>query len=198
MTVEISILKLPQTASKWYLVNSYMELRERVFIRRKNWTLLSRDSFEFEQYDTATYPYYVLAHEGEKVIAGCRLIRCDQSFGNLERGDGYSYMINDAYHGRIDLPSDICTKAPPTSSEYWELTRLCAERGYRKDVLAVMRATYIFLQEQRAKGCLCLASPAVQRIAEISGYPTESLGPMVTMADEEKFSAFSIPIELQA
>lgn len=171
-----------------------MELRERTFIGRKKWMLLSRDNIEFEQYDTATYPYYIVAHDNETVIAGCRLIRCDQSFGNPQRGDGYTYMINDAYHGRIELPANICTDPPPVTSDHWELTRLCAEKGHRKDVLRVMAATYEFLQEQGAKGCLCLASPAVRRIAEISGYQTRDLGPIVGVSDEEKFSAFLIPI----
>ncbi len=194
MTIQVSILKLPQTASQWYLVNSFMELRNRTFIGRKKWSLVVHKDIEFEQYDTATYPYYVVAHTEGKVVAGCRLIRCDQTLGNPEGGFGYTYMINDAFHGRIDMPRDICFSEPPTTPDHWELTRLCAEKGYRKEVLSVMRHTYDFLADQGAVGCLCLASPAVRRIANISGYETENIGPMVGAEDEEKFLAFRIPI----
>lgn len=194
MSVEIEILRLPQAAKKWYLVNAFMELRNRTFIGRKKWSLVVHKEIEFEQYDTATYPTYVVAHEAGKVIAGCRLIQCDQQMGNPDGGFGYTYMINDAFHGRIDLPKNICFEEPPTTPDHWELTRLCAEKGHRKEVLAVMRATYDFLSHQGAVGCLCLASPAVRRIANISGYETTDIGPMVGASDEERFLAFTIPI----
>lgn len=194
MPVEVEILKLPQAAERWYLVNSFLELRNRTFIGRKKWSLVVHKDIEFEQYDTATYPYYVIAHKDGVAVAGCRLIRCDQRLGSPQNRFGYTYMINDAFHGRIDLPKEICFSAPPTTPDHWELTRLCAEKGHRDEVLLVMRKTYEFLAEQGAVGCLCLASPAVRRIANISGYETHDIGPMVGAKDEEKFLAFKIPI----
>lgn len=171
-----------------------MELRKEVFIQRKNWSLVVHQQFEFEQYDTVQHPLYVLAHDGETVVAGCRLIRCDKKLGNPETGFGYTYMINDAYHGRLPLPKEICRDEPPTTPDYWELTRLCAKRGNRKASLRVMAAVHQFLASQNVKSCLCLASPAIRRVANMAGYPTRDLGPIVRTDDEEGFLAFEIPI----
>jgi acyl homoserine lactone synthase len=172
-----------------------MELRKEVFIERKNWSLVVHQQFEFEQYDTIQHPLYVLAHEGDVVVAGCRLIRCDKTLGNPDTGFGYTYMINDAYLGRLPLPSKICNEKPPVTSDYWELTRLCAKRGNRAASLSVMAATHEFLASQGAKGCLCLASPAIRRVANMAGYRTRDLGPIVRTEDEEGFLAFEIPIK---
>ena len=171
-----------------------MELRKEVFIQRKNWSLVVHQQFEFEQYDTAQHPLYVLAHQNNDVVAGCRLIRCDKTFGNPNGSFGYTYMINDAYHGRLPLPKEICDEEPPTTSDCWELTRLCAKKGNRRASLNVMAAVHQFLASQRAKSCLCLASPAIRRVANIAGYNTRDLGPIVRMDDEEGFLAFEIPI----
>lgn len=175
-----------------------MELRKEVFIQRKNWSLVVHQQFEFEQYDTAQHPLYVLAHEDDVVVAGCRLIRCDKTLGNPDSGFGYTYMINDAYHGRLPLPREICTDPPPATPEFWELTRLCAKKGNRRASLNVMHAANQFLASQGTKSCLCLASPAIRRVANIAGYTTRDLGPIVRTDDEEGFLAFEIPIVSRA
>ena len=53
MLVEVEILKLPQAAERWYLVNSFLELRNRTFIGRKKWSLVVHKDIEFEQKDIA-------------------------------------------------------------------------------------------------------------------------------------------------
>lgn len=193
--VEISILSMPHSILRWNLVSSFMELRKDVFIQRKQWSLIAHEDVEFEQYDTMNHATYVVAHVKGDVIAGCRLIRCDLQIGSPDTGIGYTYMINDAFHGRIDLPRTICDVPPPTTDRFWELTRLGARKGNRKAVLRVMRAAYQFLSANDAMGCLCLASPAVQRIAHLSGFETKALGPICGAEDEETFLAFEIAIE---
>lgn len=193
--VEISIISMPHGISRWNLVTSFMKLRKEVFIQRKQWSLISHEEVEFEQYDTLAHATYVVAHVDDQVIAGCRLIRCDLRTGFSDGGFDYTYMINDAFNGLIDLPRGICDVAPPTTDDHWELTRLGAKKGNRKAVLRVMRAAYQFLASSGAVGCLCLASPAIQRIAHISGFDTKALGPICGAEDEDKFLAFEIAIK---
>ena len=166
-------------------------LRRDVFIDKMSWDLTSYEALEFEQYDTLGYATYVVAHDGDTVLAGCRLIRCDQMVGGPN--NRITYMIKDAFDGRIDLPSEICFKSPPEDDVHWELTRLAAVHGNRQAVLAVMRASRDYLAAQEAKSCLCLASPIVQRLARISGFETRPIGP-VCGNEDGKFLAFEIPI----
>lgn len=189
--MEVSILKSPHGGARWQLVVDYMMLRKDVFIEKMNWGLMAHEDIEFEQYDTVGYSSYVVAHEAERVLAGCRLVRCDRSVGSS--GRKYTYMIKDAYDGRIDLAPEICFEPPPTDERHWELTRLAAVSGNRQAVLAVMRAARDYLAVQKAVGCLCLSSPVVQRLARISGFKTQAIGPVCGNQDG-KFLAFKIPI----
>lgn len=186
--MQVSILKAPHGLSRWDLVSSYLALRRAVFVEQLNWDLTTHEGSEFEQYDTVGYASYVVAHEHSKVVAGCRLIRCDSTVQGR-----FTYMIKDAFDGRIDLPGQICAGPPPVDARHWELTRLVAQPNQRKATLAVMRASHEFLALQDAIGCLCLSSPIVERLARLSGYKTERLGPLCGNKDG-KFVAFRIPI----
>jgi acyl homoserine lactone synthase len=168
-----------------------MMLRRDVFIEKMNWGLTSYKALEFEQYDTIGYATYVVAHEDETVLAGCRLIRCDSVVGSPTKR--FTYMIKDAYDGRINLPSGLCFESPPEDETHWELTRLAAIRGNRQAVLAVMRTAQDYLIAQNAKSCVCLASPVVQRLARLSGFETLPMGP-VCGNEDGKFLAFEIPV----
>ena len=160
---EISILHAPESALRWNLVYDYMKLRHEVFMTKKNWSLHAHAGVEFEQYDALGLAYYVLAHKGDTVIAGCRLIRCDSVIGR------YTYMIKDAYDGRISLPREICDAPPPTDAQSWELTRLVSRR-HGTAAKAVLEASNIFLAAMGAERCLCLAAPAARRLGEVAGY----------------------------
>ena len=186
--MEVSVLKLPSGLARWHLVTSYLVLRREIFIEQKEWDLNQYEGVEYEQYDTVGYSYYVIAHENDKVLAGCRLIRCDSKIGT------YTYMIKDAYDGLIDLPPEMCSEPPPEDKHHWELTRLAAVKGNRKATLSVMKACYSFLSAMQAQGCLCLSSPVVERLAKISGYETQPLGP-VCGNEDGKFLAFNIPVK---
>lgn len=185
--MEISVLKLPISASRWNLVLEYMKLRKHVFMEQKRWDLIARDGIEFEQYDTVGYADYVLAHDGDEVLAGCRLVQCSKQVGQ------YSYMIKDAFEDVIDLPSEICSEPPPVTDDVWELTRLVSRTGDRSAALMVMKGAYDFLSAVEATKCLCLSSPAVQRLARISGFESRPIGP-VCGDKSGKFLAFEIDV----
>lgn len=187
--IQYSIIRLPEGLALWDVLASYYELRAEVFVRQKNWDLPVARELEFEQYDIPTVTTYVVAHQGNKAIAGARLIRCDTSLGKPETA---SYMIRDAYLGRINLPRTLCAEEPTTASTAWELTRLVsiADQNVATQLLKV---TNSYLKRQAATTCLCLGSPAVMRLSRKLGYQPKALGPILGNQDG-RFLAFECKV----
>lgn len=190
--LEISIISLPAGVARYNLVMNYMALRSEVFIEMKKWDLNNADGIEWEQYDVHGASVYVLAHDGTIVHAGCRLMRTDTVIGNGTLT--YSYMIRDAYLGLISLPKEICSEEPPNDSHHWELTRMVSRGANRDASLRCMYGAYAYLAALDAKGCLCLGSPAVMRLAKVSGFNPIALGPVCGNRDG-RFRAFYLPID---
>lgn len=186
---ECSILTFPGGSARWHLVNDYLELRSRVFIGRKSWDLHSPEGYEFEQYDVVGSCTYVLVHDGHKVQAGCRLMRTDTKIGDGKFA--YSYMIRDAWRGLISLPPSICDVEPPADHHHWELTRMVTRGSNREASLRCMYAAFSYLSSVGAKGCLCLGSPSVMRLASIYGFDVKALGPLCSNKDGS-FRAFEV------
>ncbi len=189
--LEVSILRLPHSAARWDLVRKYQELRRQVFILEKNWDLQQAEDREFEQYDGLLTAHYVIAHKEGKVIAGARLLRCDNRVGSVRYG--YTYMIRDAWLGRIDLPREMCWKEPQTGKESWELTRLVSIDPDPNTARAVLDAANAYLRKLGAKNCLILGHPALMRLAKRYGYAPVPLGPVVGNQDG-RFLAFQVAV----
>lgn len=189
--LQISVISLPAGMARYNLVLDYMSLRSDVFIGKKKWQLSSGDGIEWEQYDVHGASVYVLAHDGTTVHAGCRLMRADTIIGTGKVQ--YSYMIRDAYLGRISLPPEICTNEPPNDNNHWELTRMVSRGANRNASLRCMYGAYAYLAALNAKGCLCLGSPAVMRLAKVSGFRPAALGPVCGNKDG-RFVAFYMPL----
>ncbi len=190
---EITILRLPEGVPQWNLVRDFMVLRREVFIGEMKWdlagsTLPGSDSveFEWEQYD-AIDTVYLIAHRGDEVIGGARLLRTDRApgIGKLR----YSYMIRDAYLGHLPgLPQDVCDDEPPVTPKAWELTRLVARNA--RVGQALLNATNDFLKEHDADTCLFLGFYPFMRMARAMGYDPKPMG-AVTGNGSGKFLAFS-------
>lgn len=191
MRPEISILRLPHSAARWDLVVDFLKLRKQVFINRKKWRLVEKDEIEYEQYDTATVATYVIAHRGQKVLGGARLLRCDTVIGSARHA--YSYMIRDAYLGMIDLPSEICSAPPPTDDKSWELTRLVSIDEDPRTARLILDEANDFIKLEGGKQCLFLGPPGFLRMARSYGYAPERLGKIC--GDESgRFLAFSCAV----
>lgn len=183
----ISVLKFPADIAQWHLVKNFLHLRKEVFVDKMDWPLFHADAMEFEQYDTLT-SVYVIAHEGDKVIGGARLVRTDQyqSVGKVV----YSYMIRDAYLENLPgLPPEICTNAPPVDPKVWELTRFTSLDSLHVGQDILVRCND-FLREEGASECLFLGPPAFMRMARAMGYNPKPLG-KVTGNKDGRFLAFS-------
>ncbi|WP_366943557.1 acyl-homoserine-lactone synthase [Cypionkella sp.] len=73
--LQISVTFIDDASARWDLVRAFLVLRRRVFIDRMDWSLQSHKDIEFEQYDTLGHATYVIAHQGDRVVAGARLLR---------------------------------------------------------------------------------------------------------------------------
>lgn len=188
---DVTILKLPQDAVRGNLVFDFLKLRRQIFIERMKWQLMDNKGIEFEQYDIVGVATYVIAHKGNEVIAGARLVRCDKVVGSPP--NDYSYMIRDAYFGKISLPSDICDEEPPNDPESWELTRLVSVSRDPAVARAVLDISNDFIGEQGGKQCLFLGPPGFLRMAKSYGYTPRRLG-KVSGDESGRFLAFACPI----
>lgn len=171
--VEVSVLGVPEGLPKWNLVGQFMRLRKEVFLDRKGWPLYEHEGMEFEQYDTVRATY-VVAHIGNDVLGGARLLRTTHSVGSGRWT--YSYMIRDACRGLLPgLPTDLCDEPPPVDATVWELSRL-ATQGRADVASTILLEVNRFLKSQGAARCLFLAAPAVTRVAARMGRKLQSLG----------------------
>lgn len=187
---EITVVRMPGGFSRYDLVREFFKLRKAVFIDRMDWPLYQYDEIEFEQYDTFQ-AVYLIAHDGETVLGGARLIRTDRVIGTGKVR--YSYMIRDACEGLLpDMPTNLCFERPPTDAKVWELTRLATVAG--TDVAReLLHATNRFLRAEGADECLFLGPPAFLRMAKGMGYQPRRLGPTVAN-DDGAFLAFSCAV----
>ncbi len=187
--LEISVLRLPKDAARWNLVYDFLKLRKEVFIEKMNWQLFDAQGIEFEQYDIATVATYVIVHDGPKVVAGARLLRCDTKIG----GGVYSYMIRDAYYGTIDLPPEICDHDPPEDTATWELTRLVSNHSDPIIARTVLDCANDFIIANSGTKCLFLGPPGFLRMARSYGYDPVRMG-KITGNDSGRFLAFSCDV----
>jgi acyl homoserine lactone synthase len=188
--LEVSVTSIAEAPARWDLVRAFLVLRRRVFIDRMDWSLRRHEDIEFEQYDTLGHATYVIAHDGDRVVAGARLLRCD---GNIGSGKvSYSYMIRDAVRGIIDLPQNLCWEEPPTDAESWELTRLVSDSASPAAARRVLDAANDYIHERGGKQCLFLGGPGFLRMARGYGYAPRPLGNVVSNKSG-RFLAFACP-----
>ena len=172
-TPSICIQSLTGDTDRWDLVTDFLRLRRAVFIEKLDWPLHHGEAMEYEQYDRAD-TVYLVAHEGDRVLGGARLLRTDRTSGAGRVR--YSYMIRDAWLGLLDgLPPAICDAEPPTRPDVWELTRMVSTAGAAV-AAAVLEASNAYLLEQGATSCLILGSPAFMRMARTRGYDLRPMG----------------------
>lgn len=185
---DVSVLSLPQSSQRWNLVFDFLKLRKQVFIEKMKWQLMDSKGIEFEQYDIVGVASYTIAHVGNEVLAGARLVRCDMQIGSPP--NQYSYMIRDAYLGKISLPKEICEKEPPSDSRSWELTRLVSNSSDPRVARAVLDVSNDYIRGHGGDQCLFLGPPGFLRMARSYGYNPVKLGKIC--GDESgRFLAFS-------
>lgn len=185
--LELTLVRPPDGFKRYDLVQSFLRLRKQIFVDKMGWPLYDYEEIEFEQYDSFTAAY-IIAHEGDDVLGGARLIRTDQMLGSGKLR--YSYMIRDACLGLLPgMPTTLCTAPPPQDNKIWELTRLVTVAG-KEVARPILLAVNEFLITENASTCLFLGPPAFIRMAKSMNFSPVPLGPIVRNEDG-KFLAFS-------
>jgi acyl homoserine lactone synthase len=191
--MNISTVKIFENNNPNNLLKGYFYLRKKVFLDLMGWELHQTREMEFEQYDTPNVTY-LIAHDGEAVLGGARLTRTDtkqpSDFGAIP----YTYMIKDAFDGRLpQLPPQICEAAPPTDAATWELTRLVSN-GNQGVGRSILDATNDFLKNAGASACLFLGPPAFMKMARAQGYNPTPIGKIQGNQDG-RFLAFRCEVK---
>lgn len=186
-------LALPEHHKK---LSNFYRLRKTVFIDQLGWDLHEIQGAELDQYDCA-WAVYVLVENAEtgEIEGGARLLRTDrEAFISQLDEDPTSYMIRDAFLGRLDgLPSSVTFQAPPQDPCVWELTRLAAKPEVSKHV---MLAVNDFLVTQSATECLALSAPVLFKVAKKMGFDPEPIGAMQSN-ESGSFLAFRCHVNYQ-
>lgn len=171
--LEYSVLTMPASTKKWAIVNSYLQLRQKVFIEQMAWSLQNKDGYEFEDYDSGPFAHYVVAHNGDEAIAGARLVNCSTEY-QIDFGMR-SYMIRDAVLGRIDLPKEMWNEGePPVDDKSWELTRFVSVSKDPAIAKAILEVSFAYMRKHGGLRCLCLSSPPMLRLVRRYGFKTEA------------------------
>ncbi len=186
--MQVTRVRLFDGAVENELLKGYFALRKQVFVDQMGWELFSDRALEFEQYDTA-HAVYLIAHEGQTVLGGARLLPTDVVQPASYGARPYTYMIRDAFDGVLpQLPPEICSEAPPTVGGEWELTRFVSDQtpGVGR---AILDATNSFLKDEGAQACLFLGPPAFMRMARSQGYRPVAMG-AIQKNEDGRFLAF--------
>ena len=190
--LKVSVISIPNGAKDWPLVMKFLQLRKEVFIDGLRWPLHHDNLLEYEQYDTIT-SVYLIAHKGDTVLGGGRLVRTDrrQSAGRVVN----TYMIRDAYLNNLPgLPAEICDEEPPVDPHVWEFSRFATIGNDTRIADAILQVGIGYLRMQKAQKCLFLGPPAFMRMARRMGYKATPLGKVVSN-DDGRFLAFSCGLE---
>ena len=185
--MESAVVSSKLNFALWPLVNQCLAERRRVFIEQKGWELNTCDDIEYDQYDVFGAATYVVVHEEGRVVAGARLLRCDNRIG--QGSHVYSYMIRDAYLGLIDLPKGLCHSEPPTDSTSWEMTRVFTLDRSMAALKLLIGTVRDHLVTQGAERLLCLGPKSLVRLGSILGLDSQVLGDHLGNADGQ-FLAF--------
>ncbi|MEJ8563477.1 acyl-homoserine-lactone synthase [Yoonia sp. GPGPB17] len=175
------------------MVYGYYRLRSDVFVGKLGWPLeVTGENVESEQYDAAPIAHYVIAHDHQTVVGGARLVNCSLEFGHGR--SAISYMIRDAFLGRISLPSEIWADGePPTDDKTWELTRLVSVDKNPETTKNILGACNEYIKRMGAERCLFLTNPLLLKIGKRYGYDPIPRGPVLSN-DDGRFLAFECPV----
>lgn len=185
--MDVSVVSAELNFDLWPLVNQSLAGRRRVFIEQKGWALNTWQDIEYDQYDVFGAATYVIVHDAGKIIAGARLLRCDNRIG--QGAHVYSYMIRDAYLGLIDLPQGLCHSEPPTDRASWEMTRVFTLDRSMEALRLLIGTVRDYLVSQGAERLLCLGPKSLMRLGSILGFDSKILGDHLGNADGQ-FLAF--------
>jgi N-acyl-L-homoserine lactone synthetase len=187
VTVHASFDELTYRVVEWKddlhynLVGDFHRMRKSVFVDTLDWSLNSHQEMEWDQYDIPG-AVYVTGTQGGQTMSGCRLLRTDTEFtwGN----ETFSYMIRDAYLGRLPSIPQSCAFDPPVSPKTWEMTRAISGRDPAA-FKGLLDAACNYLKSLDAEDCIFISRPVCLRMGRIWGYDVEAAGPTIRIGNSK-------------
>lgn len=165
-------------------LDGFFTLRKRLFIDKWHWDLKTINGREIDQYDHEG-AHYVLVLEDDKVIAGARLLPTD-----IRKG-GWSYMLRDACHGRLDqIPRSLIDFEPPVAHNIYEITRFAVDPslGALRTIGAMSALTHCLeakLLELGAQSALFLTRLCLLKWLGTQGIDYQILGPVYSTGGDQ-------------
>jgi acyl homoserine lactone synthase len=169
----------------------YLQIRKRLFVDRLGWDIPHDDDVEMDQYDNPC-AHYALAVKGSSVVGGARVMPTTAVWGR------YSYMLRDAFLGRINIPASVMPEEIATES-VWECTRLVisdeistqAERSFCLSL--ILGATIDLLQKHGGRELISLSPVHMARTLRQLGFPAERIGEPYGDTDGRRYAMLRMP-----
>ena len=162
----------------------HLKIRKSLFVDEKGWNVPHNKHIEWDQYDTGN-TIYVISHSDGIVFAASRLNPCD--YEAYDR----SYMIRDAYLGRLKNFPDLAFNAPPTDSTTFEATRFATNPALSQEIRTQAlahnaNALADVAQVFGARRLIALMHPGFARWLSRRGLATKQVSPIVKDFDGSK------------
>lgn len=172
----------------------YLRLRKHFFVDTLGWDIPHNADFEMDQYDNPNAHYSLVLKHG-KVVGGARTMPTTATWGK------YSYMLRDAYEGKLaDIPAGIVPDRP-VSDRVWECTRLvldpelkAVERGYALQL--IVDGLVRMAREHGASEMITLSRVSLVRALRQQGYDAHQIGvPYKNFGDGHTYAVLAMPAE---
>ena len=169
----------------------YLQIRKRLFVDRLGWDVPHDDDFEMDQYDNPS-AHYALALQGCCVVGGARVMPTTAAWGP------HSYMLRDAFLGRINIPPSVVPEEIATES-VWECTRLVlsdeistqAERSFCLSL--ILHAAVDLIRQRGGQELISLSPVHMARTLRQLGFPAERIGEPYSEEDGRKYAVLRMP-----
>ncbi len=172
----------------------YLGLRKRFFVDQLGWDIPHNDRYEMDQYDNPT-AWYSLVLENGAVLGGARVAPTSSSWGQ------HTYMMRDAFEGRIDSIPKESLPENVASDSVWEMTRLvmsddlCNPSDRRTCLQLICDGCIEIVRSHGCQELRAMSSLAMLRVLRQVGYPVDQMGlPWRDASDGRRYSAMKMDI----
>ena len=171
----------------------FLGLRKRFFVDKLGWDIPHDDDVEMDQYDNPKAYYSLVLRDGV-VIGGARAMATTAKWGT------HSYMLRDAFNGKlIDIPPSVMA-ADIVSDDMWECTRLVMSEDVnthadRSECLGlIVQGLVDVAVEQGASQLITLSTLSLVRALRQRGFDAERIGESyLNEGDGRRYAVLSMP-----
>ena len=166
----------------------FLMLRKQIFVDQLGWSIPHNDRVEMDQYDTPLAQYSLVRKDGV-VVGGARAMATTAEWG------GHTYMLRDAYSGKLPHIPPHVMSVEITSPLVWECTRLVISDQLttateRAECLSmIVDGLVTMARDQGASELICLSSLMLMRALRQLGYEATQMGETYRNSDDGRLYA---------